>query len=394
MNIRFVFFFYLLFLSPLLLGQSQSWRVEISLNDRLQLPFFLHKTIDNAYVVVNGSEEIKLGDLTKGKDTIELQFIEMDSYLRFTYDDSMNVRGYWKDKKGRLYPLTGILGNHSRFESSTIDLSEKVFGSYEVTFGNKKGTWPAVGLFEQREELVTGTFLTETGDYRFLEGNVFGNQLYLSCFDGAHAFVFTAKINGDTLNGFFYSGSSYSTPWKGIRNENAKIGDPDSLTYIVAHNHDLSKIQFRSLRGFKKRIDYSKNRLTILQIMGSWCPNCLDETNYFKEIYPIYKENGLEIIALGFESQNSRRKRRKHLKKFKQKASIPYETYLGGKASKKEASKKFYMLNGISSFPTTLFVNSKGEIIHIHTGFYGPGTGIYYQQYKKQTGALIESLLY
>ena len=393
MNIRFVFFFYLLFLSPLFLGQSQSWRIEISLNDRLQLPFFLHKTIDNAYVVVNGSEHIKLGDRTKGKDTIELQFIEMDSYLCFAFEDSMNIRGYWKNKKGRLYPLTGTLGKQNRFESSTKEPPKKVFSSYEVTFGKKKGTWPAVGLFEQNQELITGTFLTETGDYRFLEGNVFGNQLYLSCFDGAHAFVFTAKIKGDSLNGFFYSGSSYSTVWKGVRNENAKIGDPDSLTYVQADNYDLSKVQFRSLSGFKKRFDYSKNRLTILQIMGSWCPNCLDETNYFKEIYPLYKENGLEIIALGFESQNSKRKRRKHLKKFKQKASIPYEIYLGGKASKKEASKIFSMLNGISSFPTTLFVNSKGEIIHIHTGFYGPGTGVYYDQYKKQTEGLIESIL-
>ena len=68
--------------------------------------------------------------------------------------------------------------------------------------------------------------------------------------------------------------------------------------------------------------------------------------------------------------------------------------YLGGTASKKEASKKFSMLNEISSFPTTLFVNSKGEIIHIHTGFYGPGTGDYYDQYKKRNEGLIESILH
>ena len=370
------------------------WRIEISLNDRLQLPFFIKKTSNNKYAVVNGSEQIKLKERKIGNDTIELQFVEMDSYIRFTHRDSISIRGYWKNKKGTLYPLTGTLGKQNRFESKTKEPPKKVFSSYEVTFGKKKGTWPAVGLFEQNQELITGTFLTETGDYRFLEGNIFGNQLYLSCFDGAHAFVFTAKINGDSLKGFFYSGSSYSTVWKGIENETAKIANPDSLTYLNSNHYDLSKIKFRSLSGFKKRIDYSKNRLTILQITGSWCPNCLDETNYFKEIYPVYKENGLEIIAIGFESQNSKRKRRKHLRKFKQKASIPYGMYLGGTASKKEASKKFSMLNEISSFPTTLFVNSKGEIIHIHTGFYGPGTGDYYDQYKKRNEGLIESILH
>ncbi len=83
--------------------------------------------------------------------------------------------------------------------------------------------------------------------------------------------------------------------------------------------------------------------------------------------------------------------KKKHLRRFKKKAAIPYSMYLAGNASKKEASQIFSMLNGISSFPTTLFVNQKGEIIHIHTGFYGPGTGIYYEIYKKEAESLIQS---
>ncbi len=393
MNIRFVFIFFLFFSGSSFWGQTQSWRLELALNDRLYLPFFLHQTNKNEYVVINGDEQIKLNVSNKDKDTVELQFVEMGTYLRFNHEDSINIRGYWKDRKGILYPLTGTKGEASRFIPILSGKPYSVSSSYQVVFGEKNQSWPAVGLFAQNEELITGTFLTETGDYRFLEGNVFGNQLYLSCFDGAHAFVFTAKIKGDSLNGVFYSGSSYSTAWRGVINENANIGDPDSLTYVQDDNYELSKIQFRSLNGFKKRIDYAKNELTIVQVMGSWCPNCLDETNYFKNLYSKYSERGLEIIAIGFESQKSRKKRRKHLKKFKQKASIPYPVYLGGNASKKEASTKFSMLNEISSFPTTLFVNSKGEIIHVHTGFYGPGTGVYYDQFKKSTESLIEPIL-
>jgi hypothetical protein len=106
-----------------------------------------------------------------------------------------------------------------------------------------------------------------------------------------------------------------------------------------------------------------------------------------------YKDRGLQIMALGFESQKTTRKRKKHLKRFKEKAGIPYPVYLAGNASKKEASQIFSMLNSISSFPTTLFVNQKGEILHIHTGFYGPGTGIYYERYKKETEGLIQKSL-
>ena len=142
-----------------------------------------------------------------------------------------------------------------------------------------------------------------------------------------------------------------------------------------------------------QKIKFQNHALTILQIMGSWCPNCLDETNYFKGLHQKYEDKGLQIIALGFESQKTRRKRKKHLTRFKERANIPYPVYLAGNASKKEASKVFPMLNGISSFPTTLFVNEKGDIIHIHTGFYGPGTGIYYDRYKKETETIIEQTL-
>lgn len=371
------------------LGQNDLWRLEISLNDRLQLPFFIKETFGetklepNTFEVLNGTEKIGLTLKTAHGDSMELAFKEMDSYLKFVYSDSKNIRGYWRDnRKGITYPITGSKGNYKRFGPTTDTEPKNVFNSYKVLFGDAKNAWPAVGLFEQTGDQLTGTFLTETGDYRFLEGNVFGNRLYLSCFDGAHAFVFTAKIFGDTLRGSFYSGASYKTSWEGVKNETAKIGSPDSLTYLISDSYNLSELRFRSLKGFKRKLDFSKTPLTIIQIMGSWCPNCLDETNYFKEIHKQYKEDGLNIIALGFESQKTTKKRRKHLKVFAKKAKIPYPVYLAGSASKKEASQMFSMLNEISSFPTTLFVNQKGKIIYVHTGFYGPGTGAYFERYQ------------
>ena len=178
-----------------------------------------------------------------------------------------------------------------------------------------------------------------------------------------------------------------------MSNEEASIGDPNKLTYLTDKSYDLSEIKFKALFLGNKKIKFNKNPLTVIQIMGSWCPNCLDETNYFRVLHQKYEDKGLQIIALGFESQKTTRKRKKHLKRFKEKAGIPYPVYLAGSASKKEASRVFSMLNSVSSFPTTLFVNHKGEIIHIHTGFYGPGTGGYYKRYKKETEALIEKRL-
>lgn len=55
--------------------------------------------------------------------------------------------------------------------------------------------------------------MTETGDYRYLEGVVNGNQLQLSTFDGAHAFLFTGTVTDSTINGHFYSGNHWKEPF-------------------------------------------------------------------------------------------------------------------------------------------------------------------------------------
>jgi thiol-disulfide isomerase/thioredoxin len=205
--------------------------------------------------------------------------------------------------------------------------------------------------------------------------------------------VFSAKINGNQLRGKFYSGSNYRTDWIGVQDENAQLKSPNKLTYIIDSTLDLSDVKVTTSCGFKKKLGAFNSPLTIIQIMGSWCPNCLDETNYYKALYEKYKSQGLKITSIAFEYGATRRIQRKKLKRFADKAEIPYPVYLGGAANKKTASVLFPMLSEISSFPTSLFLNEKGDIVFIHTGFNGPGTGIYFEEYKKETEDIIENLL-
>jgi len=51
------------------------------------------------------------------------------------------------------------------------------------------------------------------------------------------------------------------------------------------------------------------------------------------------------------------------------------------------------MLNHIMSYPTSIFLDKKGEIRKIRTGFYGPGTGKYYTEYTQNTNDFIQELL-
>jgi hypothetical protein len=49
-------------------------------------------------------------------------------------------------------------------------------------------------------------------------------------------------------------------------------------------------------------------------------------------------------------------------------------------------------LTPIKVFPTTVFLGKDGRVKKIDTGFYGPGTGIYYEEYKKNFYATITAL--
>jgi hypothetical protein len=71
--------------------------------------------------------------------------------------------------------------------------------------------------------------------------------------------------------------------------------------------------------------------------------------------------------------------------------ALDYPVFLGGQ--KRQAGEVFPMLNKIMSFPTTIFLDKKGEVRKIHTGFYGPGTGDYYTHYTDRIELFVSQLL-
>jgi len=47
----------------------------------------------------------------------------------------------------------------------------------------------------------------------------------------------------------------------------------------------------------------------------------------------------------------------------------------------------------ISAFPTSIFIDKKGKIRKIDSGFNGPATGEYYTKFKKEFEQFVEKLL-
>ncbi len=380
-----------------------NWIGELKLSKNDILPFDIVVSKSNGnyiFNIENGEEMIQMKDPIQKGDSLYVHFPYFNSELIFTTKSSKELSGYWVNynKKNYRIPFSAKKSKSTRFDVADKKLKNKlsVDGKWAVTFEpNTNSAYPAVGIFNQDEKKnkVEGTFLTETGDYRFLAGNIVGDSLFLSCFDGSHAFLFKAAIDGDNLSGIFRSGTHWKSNWIGNKDASAELTNPEELTYLVGDEEVNFTLKDLAGNDFSFPNEDFQNKVVIIQLMGTWCPNCLDESKYFKSLYSKYHNNGLEIISIGYEVSGEFEKQVASIERFKNALELDFNFLVGGKASKNVASEQFNMLNEVISFPTTIIIGRDGKVQQIHTGFNGPGTGEYYQNYVEKTNSLIESLL-
>ncbi len=298
-------------------------------------------------------------------------------------------------KEKNVIPFTASFGDEDLYGCPEYDKNFPFKGKWKCLFSpNEPDSSFAIGVFNPSSHRATGTFLTETGDYRYLEGCVFGDYLQLFCFDGSHAFVFHAQVMEDsTIWGEFYSGLHHHETWIGWKDEKFRLRNADSLSFM---KEGFSKIDFTFPDIENKKVSLSdekfKNKVTVLQIMGSWCPNCMDETMFLSELYNKYNAQGLEVVALAFEKAEAFEKASWNVSRLKKKYNAKYDFLVTG-FQPKDAAKALPMLDFFASFPTTIFIDRKGNVRKIRAGYSGPATGEEYENCKKEISGFAELLL-
>ena len=112
------------------------------------------------------------------------------------------------------------------------------------------------------------------------------------------------------------------------------------------------------------------------------------------QFYKDHKNENFEIVALAFENAKTIEKVTANLNRLKERIGIDYPILIAqtGSASKKLAAEKLPMLNHILSYPTTIFIDKKGTVRKIHTGFSGPATGEKYEKFKHEFERFVETL--
>lgn len=253
---------------------------------------------------------------------------------------------------------------------------------------------PALAEFREENDRIFGTILTTTGDYRFLEGQISADQLKLSSFSGGSVYLLDLKfVSPDSIVGTF-GGIYNSRKFFAKRNSEAALPDAYSLTYLK-EGYETLDFAFPDLNGNLVSLTDTKyqGKVKIVTIMGTWCPNCMDESNFLGPWYQENKDRGIEVIALSFEQKDDLEYAKSRFEKFSKRFGVGYDVLFAGKADKKSASEKLPALSEVLSFPTTIFIDKKGKVRKIHTGFMGPATGVHYERFKEELNALVDLLI-
>jgi thiol-disulfide isomerase/thioredoxin len=384
--------------------ESGIWRATLKTSSGAEIPFNfeVRDSANQKFLdVINGDERFRVNEISNISDSILIQMPLFDSEIRAKIKDG-SLNGKWIKHFADSIEVMNIeakRGTKWRFFKANTKSEFTVSGRWSVTFTDAKTgkSVPAIGEFSQQGGRLFGTFLTSTGDYRFLEGTVSYNKFYLSCFDGSHAFLFTGKLlNSNTIvDGKFYSGLSSIQTWTAKRDEKALLPDAYTIT-ALKDGFDSIDFSFPDLNGKMVSLSDSKfkNKVVLVQFFGSWCPNCMDETAYLVPFYKKYQNKGLEIVALAYERTTDYERSKRNILRLRERFGVPYDMLITGYTNDKaQVAQSLPMLKSFMGFPTLIIIDRNGIVRKIHTGFSGPGTGTHYAEFKNEFEKTIDNLL-
>lgn len=350
----------------------------------------------SAAVFINGSERVSADRVVVEDQQVIMEFSAFNNRLRLAPDGdglagtlSLVKRGYTQE-----IPVTMRPGEDHRF-STHPEAEVNITGRWAVTFTDEEGKESeAVGEFDQEGSRVTGTFLTPLGDYRFLAGEVDGDTLKLSTFDGAHAFLFTAEAGADgVLQGDFWSGEQWHESWRAVRDFDAALPDPYEATRLSGDQ--AVDFTFPDLSGEPVSLSDPRFRgkVVLITLAGTWCPNCADEAKFLAPYYQANRERGLEAVGLLFEHFGDFETAAERGRVWKATHGIEFPLLVAGTSDKRQASGTLPFLDRVRAFPTMIFIDRAGQVRKIHTGFNGPGTGEHFEQFRRSFTAMVDELL-
>jgi thiol-disulfide isomerase/thioredoxin len=339
------------------------------------------------------------GKFADGKLQLDYEFL--NATLTAMFDgDKLDGSYRYNRKNGREYPFHARRADPVAADSAG---SPQVAGNWEMKLvgpDNSTTKDPRLALswklyLRQTGWDVSGSILRVDGDTGTLSGGWRGDSLVLSHFAGERPVLLEAKLQPDgTLDILFNKQNRYLAARSGDARAKGIPEPPDPARYTnVKDEEEPFHFRFPDIDGkiVSDADAQFRNKVVILTIGGTWCPNCRDEAPFLVGLYRRFHAQGLEIVGLNFEANGEFADDKARIESFVKEFSVPYPVLYGGAIS--DVKEKLPQIVNFGAYPTTIYLRRDGRVASVHTGFASAATGEAHMALESDVEQLVERLL-
>jgi thiol-disulfide isomerase/thioredoxin len=339
----------------------------------------------------NGDRRITSTSSEVSDGTATFSFAQFGTTLRANVEDG-RLTGEYQRLKGAPYPFQAARAA-APIRAADVDVPA-IGGTWLVGAKSKKGETAWRFIVQQAGAQVSATILRVDGDTGTLSGSYRDGRFVLSHFSGARPQLLEVTPAPD---GTLLLKQNNQTELVAAREgaDTAKAfgtpTDPGAHT-TVKDAGEIFQFSFPDLDGriVSNADDRFRGKVLLVNVSGSWCPNCHDEEPFLVSLYEKYRAKGLEVVTLSFE-EAEQQPGYARLRAFITTYGIQSTVLLPGEPD--TASAKLPQAVNLNAFPTSFFVGRDGRVRGTHAGFPSPGSGEYYTKAERDVTAEIEKLL-
>jgi thiol-disulfide isomerase/thioredoxin len=386
---------------PLVNGQNLSglWDSTVTLNG-LTVPFRMEISSQGATArgsFFNGEDRFPstLGRFENGK--LHLEFNYYTATLDAELKDGALQGSYDRPERGAM--------RHYVFQARPhLDLpaaagAPNIDGAWELAVKSGKGEQAWHYLVRQKGAHIDSSILRVDGDTGTLSGDWKDDHFTISHFSGARAAILTVTPQPDGSLKLSQDGIGGKSEYTALRPAVARAkglappDDPMAHTGVKDPSEPFH-FKFKDLNGnIVSDTDAKfKGKVVVVNILGSWCPNCHDEAPFLAELYKKYRAKGVEVVALSFEEGDENVANPVQLRNFVKRYGIEYTVLVPG--NNQQANDRLPQMQNFNAWPTTFFLGKDGRVARVHAGFPSSASGEMFEHAKAEFTATVEDLLH
>lgn len=385
----------LLVFAPILGAQSITgiWDGTVTVR-KLEIPFKFELSSDGKTVkgtFFNGDDErftSTSGEFANGSLTLTWDYFAatLEAKLINGAIDGVYARG-----RGAPLPFHAIrAGKHVNTAQAP-----SIGGIWEIeNVQSSKGEKAWNFIVKQNGDDASAAILRVDGDTGTLSGSYQNGKFLLSHFSGMRPALLEVTPEPDGTLKLVLDGRETMTAMRPAEARAKGLPEPTdpSRHTSVKDSSEPLHFSFPDLNGnlVSDNDPRFHGKVVLVNILGSWCPNCHDEAPFLVEMYKKYRAQGLEIVGLDFEEADQL-KNPARLHAFLARYGISYTVLLCGTTD--EAKQKLSQAENWDAWPTTFFVGRDGRVHGVHAGFPSKASGELYTKAKTEFEEKIQQLL-